>query len=139
MAILNSHTEEFKLIHEVLESHGEELRSHGEQLRSHGEQLAAHTKEFQSIHKTLQSHEKQLDFLALKVVEHDERFDRIEERMATKDDVRMIMSSLDEVLVQMKKRDQEMAMFWHAFRRHEDRIEIVECDIKKIKPKVGLR
>jgi chromosome segregation ATPase len=108
----------------ILKSHGEQLKSQSEQLTSHGE--------------LFKSHGEQLDLIAMKVVEHDGRFERIEENMATKTDIREISNTLDKLVQLHQKKDQELTMVAHGMRRHEDRIENTEQDIRQMKPLLGL-
>jgi hypothetical protein len=74
---------------------------------------------------------KQIDFIAKKVLDHDERFERIEENMATKDDTNKIMTTLDELVGLRKKTEQELTFMGENVKRNTK-------DIEKIKPLVGL-
>jgi uncharacterized protein YjgD (DUF1641 family) len=47
------------------------------------------------------------DKVLQKLIEHDERLDRIEENMATKADTRSITGTMDEMMVILKRLDQE--------------------------------
>ena len=72
------------------------------------------------------------------LLNHEERLVRIEENMVTQDDHREVMSTLDKMMGMMTKRDQETTMITHAGKRREDRIEVLETDMAKVKPMVGL-
>lgn len=75
--------------------------------------------------------DKQVDAIAHTVVDHTERLDRIEEKMATKDDMAKISTALDTLVSLAKKKDQELTMMSHGIMRISDEVE-------KIKPLVGL-
>lgn len=100
-------------------------------LQEHDERFDAHDERFDKIDQVL-------DFLARKSVEHDDRIQRVEENMATKADIREISNTLDTLVKFSIKKDQELTMVTHGMRRHEDRIEHAESDIKKMKPLLGL-
>lgn len=72
------------------------------------------------------------------LMDHEDRLSRIEDNMATKQDVHEMSDTLDKILKLIQKTDQEVTMIAHGMRRHEDRIENIEKDVIKIKPLVGL-
>jgi len=89
----------------------------------------------EEILQKLKEHDEQIDFIARKLVDHDEQFRLIREdmetRMATKDDIRSIVTTLDELLGLAKKKDQELAFMG-------ERVGCVEKDVTRMKPLVGL-
>lgn len=85
----------------------------------------------EEVMKKLQDHDKQLDAIALAVVDHTERLDRIEENMVTKKDHQEVMNALDKLIKLSEKKDQELTFMGNRVRRVED-------DVKQIKPLVGL-
>jgi len=93
------------------------LKSHGEILKSHGEQL---------------------DLIATKVVEHDERLEWIKENMATRTDISNITNTLDRIVKLAEKKDQELTFVTHDMKDFDDRLEKVEHDVRKMKPALGL-
>lgn len=51
------------------------------------------------------------------LLDHEERLERIEQNMVTKDEFRMSLGTLDSLMVMIKKMDQELAMFTHGMQR----------------------
>lgn len=80
----------------------------------------------------------QMEFLVKKVLEHDERLERIEENMATKADIHEITSTLDVLVKLAEKKDQESTFMAHGIKKLDDRLVRVEDDVRQIKPLVGL-
>lgn len=109
---------------QILKSQGRALETQGKMLESHG--------------KILESHGEQLDVLARTVVDHTERLDRIEEKMATKDDLRVISKTLDHLVVLAEKKDQELTVLGHNVKNLNNRVEVLEKDVKQMKPALGL-
>ena len=83
------------------------------------------------IIKKLEAHDAQLELIARTVVDHTERLDRIEENMATKQDLGKITETLDDLVGLARKKDQELTFISHHLQR-------VDADVQKIKPLVGL-
>ncbi len=74
------------------------------------------------------------DKIIQKLLDHDERLERIEEKLndvSTKEDINKISSTLDEILGYVKKNDQEITFMGQRVKRNEE-------DIRVIKPLVGL-
>ncbi len=99
----------------------------------------------QEILQKLQEHDKrfdqidgQIDFLAKKVLEHDERLDKILDNMATKDDVSKITNTLDKIVKLYETKDQEITLISCGLRDVEDQVKINTKDIQKLKPALGL-
>ena len=95
------------------------------------QKLNEHDKKFDQL-------DKQFDLLAQTVVSHTERLDRIEENMATKQDISKIMDTLDTIVGFVKKTDQELTLLVHAQKETDDRLDVVEKDIRQMKPALGL-
>lgn len=95
-------------------------------------------KRFEQVDKRFDQIDGQIDFLVKKVLEHDDRLERIEENMATKQDLRGITDTLDEILKITRKTDQELTFMGSRLRRVEDQTEQNTLDIQKIKPILGL-
>lgn len=110
-------------------------------LEAHDKKFEEHDKHFVAINKKLQDHDDQLDIIARTVADHTERLDRIEDKlngMATKLDISKVMNTLDEIVVYYKKKDQETSLLNHDVRNLEDRVDVVEKDVKQMKPALGL-
>lgn len=84
------------------------------------------------------SHEEQIDFIARKMIEHDEQFDNIKNEMATKNDLRNISKTLDKLVKLVETQNQEIVMISHGMKRYEEAIEKNTEDIRQIKPALGL-
>ena len=95
-------------------------------------------KDMVGVKKDLHRVEGQIDFLARVVVDHTERLDRIEENMATKKDINKIMNTLDRVVSLYEKKDQELTIATHDMRKVEDRVGVLETDMRQVKPALGL-
>ncbi|EKD43572.1 MAG: hypothetical protein ACD_72C00217G0001 [uncultured bacterium] len=104
--------------------------------------LEEHDKQFIAINKKLEEHDEQLDIIARTVAEHSERLDRIEEKIdgmdAKIDDISRVVSVLDGFAGFVKKNDQEFVLVNHNVRSLEDRVEVVEKDVKQMKPALGM-
>ncbi|MEK7084349.1 MAG: hypothetical protein AAB932_03890 [Patescibacteria group bacterium] len=75
------------------------------------------------------------------LLQHGEDIQYLKENMAslsTKDDIRKMSTGVETLIGLAKKRDEEVTMITHGMRRHEDRLDRHEADIKHIKPLVGL-
>jgi len=86
-------------------------------------------------------HDKLLDLLAHKALEHDDRFESIETNiagLATKVEINKIIITLDTLVGMYKTNEQDRAMIAHGLRKTEDRVEILEKDVAKMKPVLGL-
>ena len=92
----------------------------------------------EEIKKTLKAHGEQIDFIVKKVLEHDERLDRIEENMATKTDIRGINDTLDVLVKLAQKKDQELTFMGSRVGRVEEKTDQNTKDIQKMKPALGL-
>ena len=84
------------------------------------------------IMKTLVSHGEQIDLIAEKVLDHEEKLERIEENMATKKCLSKISGTLDKILKLVIKMDDEVTMITHGMKRMNNEID-------KVKQKVGIQ
>ena len=90
-------------------------------LEDHDKRFDQHDKKFDQIDKRFDRLEYQVDFIAGKVLEHDERLENIEENMATKDDIAGITTTLDKLVGLVKKKDQELVFINQRLKRVEDK------------------
>jgi hypothetical protein len=72
------------------------------------------------------------------VVEHTGRLERIEEKMATRDDMSRITNTLDRLVKLAETKDQETTLIARGLRDVEDQVKINTKDIQKMKPALGL-
>lgn len=90
-------------------------------------------------HDVLASHhEEKLDLLISKTVEHGERLERIEAKMATKDDFRHMLGLLEGIATDIKtiKDDHIFAIEW--LKRIQAHIEKQDLEIQAIKLKLQM-
>ena len=78
------------------------------------------------------------DKIITMLIDHEERLDRIEKNMATKEDLGEMSDTLDTILKLVQRTDQEVTMVSHGMKRHEKRIEKLEKDVTEMRPLVGL-
>lgn len=116
-------------------------------------------KRFDKIDSKLEEYEDKLDFLARTVAEHTEKLDHIDtilvdhterlgkienkleditESMATKEDMSKIMNTLDKIVGLYTKKDEEQTLLAHDQKNLTDRVEILEKDMRHVKPALGL-
>jgi len=88
-------------------------------------------KKFESIDKRFDIHDGRFENIINILLKHEDRLTRIEENMATKDDTRRIITTLDNLVGLYKKVDQEQTFVGKQVKRNT-------ADIEKIKPLVGL-
>ncbi len=77
------------------------------------------------------------DKIIQKLIEHDEKLELIEEKMATKQDIRDIRTTMDEDVVILKRLDQERSFDTEWIRRVEKNTEDNTKEIKQMKQKLG--
>lgn len=123
----------------------DKLVGHDKRFDRIDKRLDAHDKRFDKIDKRLDAHDKrfdriegQVELVAMKIVEHDDRFDWFKENMATKDDFRTIAVTLDKLVDMNEKNGQEILMLHHGLGRVEEKVDKNTADIACIKPLVGL-
>lgn len=73
------------------------------------------------------------------LLQHSDDIQELKETVATKMDVAQISNTLDKLVGLAQKTDQEVTMATHGMRRLEGRVEVLEKDMSKVKPLVGLR
>lgn len=129
--ILGEHTK-------ILESHTKKLEDHDERFDRIFKKLDEHDKRFDRIFKKLDNHDKTFDRIINKLLKHDDDIADIRKNMATKTDIRQIMNTLDTLVGLYKKKDLELTMITHGTRRLDDRVVILEKDMTRVKPLVGL-
>ena len=78
------------------------------------------------------------DKIITMLLDHEDGLGRIENNMATKEDLGEMSDTLDKILKLIQKTDQEVTMISHGMKRHENKIEKIEKDIIEIRPLVGL-
>lgn len=72
------------------------------------------------------------------LLDHEERFDRIENQMVTKKDHGEVLNRLDKIIGFWKKVDQEMTFQQHAISRHERAIKKNRDDIDRLSSAIQL-
>ena len=78
------------------------------------------------------------DKITQKLLEHDEKLERIEENMAGKKDLNEIFNTLDKLFGLAEKKDQELTLGAFKIKQLNDKVEEHDRDIQQIKPLVGL-
>lgn len=73
------------------------------------------------------------DKIIKKLIEHDDRLEKIENTMATKDDINRVMNSLDEVLTISRRLDQERIFTQEWIKRIEQEVSDHTKEISKLK------
>ena len=128
------------------------LEEHTKILEEHTKILEKNDKRFDLIDRKLEQHDKRFDLIDRKLEQHDKRFEDhdekfnrgfnrsldheeymkwIKEEMATKEDMRQVINTLDGLVGLYKKTDQEQIFMGQ-------RVSRVENDVEKIKTVVKL-
>ena len=102
-----------------------------EKLREHDKKFAEHDRRFGSL-------EQCVDRLTLELATHTTRLDRIEENMATKEDLRDLTEKMDTLIGFYQHDNQEVTLLAYALSKHDDRIQMLEGENIKIKFKINL-
>ena len=102
-----------------------------EKLREHDKKFAEHDRRFDSL-------EQYVDRLTLELVTPTTRLDRIEENMATKEDLRDLTEKMDTLIGSYQHDNQEVTLLAYALSKHDDRIQMLEGENIKIKFKINL-
>ena len=102
-----------------------------EKLREHDKKFAEHDRRFGSL-------EQYVDRLTLELVTHTTRLDRIEENMATKEDLRDLTEKMDTLIGSYQHDNQEITLLAYTMSKHDDRIQMLEGENIKIKFKINL-
>lgn len=100
--------------------------------------LQEHDKRFDQHDKRFDQLDSQVDFIVTKVLEHDERLQRVEENMVTKKDHQEVMKTLDKLVGLVQKTDQEITFMGNRINRIEEQTSKNTKDIGKMKPMLGL-
>lgn len=143
---LNEHNQKLDEHGQKLDEHSQKLDEHGQKLDEHGQKLDiviqrldGHDRKFDTVIKRLDGHDRQFDLLISKVMDNSDRLDRIEETMATKEDIRGIHDVLDTIVGLVNKTNQEVTMLVHAGMRRDEAIEALQKDVGIMKPLLGLK
>lgn len=75
----------------------------------------------------------QEDKIIQKLIEHDEKLNNITDKMMLKEDSRKIMETLEDIATRVKRIDEDRVFSYQWIKRIEDRMEIHEKDLQKIK------
>ena len=102
-----------------------------EKLREHDKKFAEHDRRFDSL-------EQYVDRLTLELVTPTTRLDRIEENMATKEDLRDLTEKMDTLIGSYQHDNQEITLLAYTMSKHDDRIQMLEGENIKIKFKINL-
>lgn len=114
-----------EILNKLIE-HDAKFIEHDKRFDEHDRRFDEIDKRFDIVEKRLDDHEGQLDFLAKKSLEHDERFDRIEVNMATKSDIGEIKHTLDYLVKIVEKNSHEITANNHGLFRLTERVEKIE-------------
>lgn len=82
--------------------------------------------------------EKVLERIINKLIDHDERFNRVEERMATREDIRAIMDTLEGIASVTKHTQEELAFAVAWIKRLQTTSDVHDNEIHRLKIKIGL-
>ncbi|MBU4315557.1 hypothetical protein KJ673_04120 [Patescibacteria group bacterium] len=138
MQKLREHNARFDAIDKRFDQHDARFDAHDKRFDEHDARFDAHDKRFDTIDLRFDGLETQVDFLAQKMVEHDEDIKEIKETMATKSDLGQLKSEilepLDEIMTLLKKHDEEMTMLAHGIQRLDDRDNAIEARITSLHP-----
>jgi chromosome segregation ATPase len=107
-------------------------------LKDHDKKFAEHDKRFDQIDKRFDQIDGQIELIVTKLLDHDNRLERIEENMATKQDLSGISNTLDKLVGLVQKTDQELVFMGNRVNRLEEQTSLNTADIKKMKPMLGL-
>jgi len=114
------------------------LQEHDKRFEQVDTRLEQINKRFEQVDKRFDQVDGQIDFIAKKVLDHDEQFQWIRENMATRADISNITNTLDRIVKLAEKKDQELTCVTHDMKDFDDRLEKVEHDVRKMKPALGL-
>jgi chromosome segregation ATPase len=119
--------EENKII-KILTKHGTMLTKHDKDIGLVKGDVKELKTDMKQVKGDIRQIDTQIDFLVKKVLEHDERLDRIETNMATKKDIQNISGTLDKLVGLAEKKDQELTIVTHDMRHLEGRVKVLEKD-----------
>lgn len=107
------------------------LLEHDVHFKKVGDKLLEHDAHFENI-------DIRLDKMTNMLLNHEDRLQRIEENMATKQDIRGINDTLDVLVKLAKKRDEEETFMSYRIQEHEKEITKVKKDIVQLQTASGL-
>ena len=137
--LTNYNTHMSQAVLNKLIEHDAKFLEHDKRFDAHDKRFDEHDRRFDEIDKRFDQIDEQIDFLAKKVIEHDEKFDAlIKITQKTENNVLKIMGTLDYLVKLGAKNDQEMTMMSHGMFRMNDRIDVLEKDMKHVKTTIGL-
>lgn len=93
-----------------------------EKIEPYDGRFAGIDKKFDRVDKKLAEHDAKIDRVINKLVEHGGRLNSIEQNMVTKKDHQEVMATLDKILGQSTKYDQEIVALGQGLRRVENAI-----------------
>ncbi len=96
------------------------LEAHDLRFDQHDQKFKEHDQRFDLIDQKLDKHGQRLDKLTIAVVDIQEEIVSIKETMATKEDIRGLAVTLDDLVGLYKKSDQELTFMGHRLDRVED-------------------
>ena len=96
--------------------------------------LDEHTRKLDEHTRLIEENSRKIDNVALKVIENTEAIEDIRKNMVTKE----IYNTLDEMMVILKKLDQERIFTTEWIRRIEGEVETHTREIKRIKEKLSI-
>ena len=120
-----------------LENHDEKFKDHDEKFDKIDKRFDEVDKRFDEVGKRFDKVEDTLDLLATKVLEHDDRLERIENTMATKEDINKLSGTLDYIVGKLDKNEQENVFGGNRVSRVEKKVEVHDEEIGNIKVKLS--
>lgn len=138
MQKLKDHDKRFDAHDARFDSHDARFDDHDKRFDAHDARFDAHDKRFDAHDARFDALDSQINFLAQKMIEHDEDIKEIKATMATKDDLRQLKSEilepLDEIMTLLKKHDEEMTMLAHGIQRLDERDNQIDARITSLHP-----
>ena len=136
---LDEHTKKFSSINRALDEHTKVLDEHTKVLDEH-------TKRFKKIDKALDKHDKRLSsvestctHLVSLVMQNTADIKEIKETMATKADVNRIFDLIDDFTGRTNSNEEQITIGAHQLKRTDNRVDVLEKDMGKVKSVVGVK
>lgn len=130
-AKFDAHDARFDTIDKRFNDHDARFDAIDKRFSDHDARFDAHDARFDAL-------DSQVDFLAQKMIEHDEDIKEIKATMATKSDLVQLKSEilepLDEIMTLLKKHDEEMTMLAHGIQRLDERDNQIDARITSLHP-----
>ena len=95
-------------------------------LIEHDAKFIEHDRRFDEHDRRFDQLDGQIDFLAKKSIEHDEKFEWMIANMATKSDIGEIKQTLDYLVKIVEKNSREITANNHGLFRLTERVEVLE-------------